>query len=120
MNDRDSALENIMRFMDDEDDLDTTDPLDHFTEELIDQRLEKLDSLQAALEHEISDYSLEKTKDIIQLEDEKDIYRVMIFSKGMNAYIVVFGSDAKMTAWDKNTPNELMAQIFNVTVSLVR
>ena len=44
----------------------------------------------------------------------------MIFSKGMNAYIVVFGSDAKMTAWDKNTPNELMAQIFNVTVSLVR
>ena len=111
MNDRDSALENIMRFMDDEDDLDTTDPLDHFTEEQIDQRLEKLDSLQAALEHEISDYSLDKSK---------DIYRVMIFSKGMNAYIVVFGSDAKMTALDKNTPNELMAQIFNVTVSLVR
>ena len=120
MNDRDSALENIMRFVDDEDDLDTTDPLDHFAEEQIDQRLEKLDSLQAALEHGISDYSLDKSKGIIELEDEKDIYRVMIFSKGMNAYIVVFGSDAKMTAWDKNTPNELMAQIFNVTVSLVR
>ena len=120
MNDRDSALDNIMRFMDDEDDLDTTDPLDHFTEEQIDKRIDKLDSIQAALEHEISDYSLEKTKDIIQLEDEKDIYRVMIFSKGINDYIVEFGSDAKMTAWDKNTPNELMAQIFNVTVSLVR
>ena len=119
MNDRDSALENILRFMDDEDDLDTTDPLDHFTEEQIDKRIDKLDSIQAALEHEISDYSLEKTKDIIQLEDEKDIYRVMIFSKGMNAYIVVFGSDAKMTAWDKGTPNELLAQLFNVTVSLV-
>ena len=90
------------------------------SEEQIDKRIDKLDSIQAALEHEISDYSLEKTKDIIQLEDEKDIYRVMIFSKGMNAYIVVFGSDAKMTARDKNTPNELMAQIFNVTVSLVR
>ena len=51
INDRDSALENILRFMDDEDDLDTTDPLDHFTEEQIDQILEKLDSLQAALEH---------------------------------------------------------------------
>ena len=38
----------------------------------------------------------------------------------MNASLVVFGSDAKMTAWNKNTPNELMAQIFNVTVSLVR
>ena len=54
MNDRDSALENIMRFMDDEDDLDTTDPLDHFTEKQIDQRLEKLDSIQAALEQENS------------------------------------------------------------------
>ena len=118
MNDRDSALENIMRFMDDEESDDITNPLDHFTEEQIDKRIDKLDGLQAAFEHEITDYSLEKTKDIIQLEDEKDIYRVMIFSKGMNAYIVVFGSDGKMTAWDKNTPNELMAQIFNVTVAL--
>ena len=50
MNDRDSALENIMRFMDDEDELDTTDPWDHFSEEQIDQRLDKLDSLEAALE----------------------------------------------------------------------
>ena len=119
MNDRDSALDNIMRFMDDEESDDITNPLDHFTEEQIDKRIEKLDGLQAAFEHEITDYSLEKTKDIIQLEDEKDIYRVMIFSKGMNAYIVVFGSDAKMTAWDKGTPNELLAQLFNVTVSLV-
>ena len=98
MNDRDSAFDNIMRFMDDEESDDITNPLDHFTEEQIDKRIEKLDGLQAAFEHEITDYSLEKTKDIIQLEDEKDIYRVMIFSKGMNAYIVVFGSDAKMTA----------------------
>ena len=119
MNDRDSALDNIMRFMDDEDDLDTTDPLDHFAEDQIDKRIDKLDYLQAALEHEITDYSLDKSKDIIELEDEKDIYRMMIFSKGMNAYIVMFGSDVKMTAWDKNIPNELMAQIFNVTVSLV-
>ena len=88
MNDRDSALDNIMRFMDDEESDDITNPLDHFTEEQIDKRIDKLDGLQAAFEHEISDYSLEKTKDIIQLEDEKDIYRVMIFSKGMNAYIV--------------------------------
>ena len=120
MNDRDSALKNIMRFMDDdENDLDEVDPLDHFTEEQIDKKLDKLDAIQAALEHEISDYSIGKSKDIIELEDHKDIYRVMIFSKGMKAYTFVFGSDAKMTAWDKNTPNELMAQIFNVTVSLV-
>ena len=118
MNDRDSAFDNIMRFMDDEESDDITNPLDHFTEEQIDKRIEKLDGLQAAFEHEITDYSLEKTKDIIQLEDEKDIYRVMIFSKGMNAYIVVFGSDAKITALDKSTPNELMAQIFNLTVTL--
>ena len=118
LNDRDSALENIMRFMDNEEGDYLTNPVDHCTEEQIDKRIDKLDGLQAAFEHEITDYSLEKTKDIIQLEDEKDIYRVMIFSKGMNAYIVVFGSDGKMTAWDKNTPNELMAQIFNVTVAL--
>ena len=48
MNDRDSALENILRFMDDEDDLDTTNPLDHFTEEQIDKRIDKLNGLQAA------------------------------------------------------------------------
>ncbi len=30
MTDRDSSLENIMRFMDDEDVLDTIDPLDHY------------------------------------------------------------------------------------------
>ena len=118
MNDRDSALDNIMRFMDDEDDLDATYPFGSFYRRANRSRFEKLDSLQAALEHEISEYSLDRSKDIIQLEDEKDIYRVMIFSKGMNAYIVVFGSDGKMTAWDKNTPNELMAQIFNVTVAL--
>ena len=115
---KDEALSKIYEFMDEEDDLDTTDPLDHFTEEQIDQRLDKLDAIQAALEHEITDYSLEQTKDILQLEEEKDIYRVMIFSKGINDYIVVFGSNAKMSAWDKNTPNELMAQIFNVTVTL--
>ena len=34
--------------MDDEDDLDTTDPLDHFTEEQIDKRIDKLNGLQAA------------------------------------------------------------------------
>ncbi len=61
MNDRDSAFENIMRFMDYEDDFDSTDPLDHFTEEQIDQRLDNLDSLQAALEHEISYHSLDKS-----------------------------------------------------------
>tara|TARA_B100000579_G_C22389164_1_gene646504 strand:+ start:445 stop:579 length:135 start_codon:yes stop_codon:yes gene_type:complete len=44
----------------------------------------------------------------------------MIFSKGMKADIVVFGSEAKMNAWDKNIPNELIAQIFNVSVSLIR
>ena len=70
MNDRDSALDNIMRFMDDEESDDITNPLDHFTEEQIDKRIDKLDGLQAAFEHEISDYSLEKTKDIIQLFTE--------------------------------------------------
>ena len=103
MNDRDSAFDNIMRFMDDEESDDILNPLDHFSEEQIDKRIDKLDSIQAALEHEISDYSLEKTKDIIQLEDEKDIYRVMIFSKGMNAYIVVFGS-----VWHTKGPLETL------------
>ncbi len=117
---KDEALSKIYEFMNDDDDLDETNPLDHFTEEQIDQMLDKLDAIQAALEHDITDYSLEQTKDLLQLEDEKDICRVMIFSKGINDYIVEFGSDAKITAWDKNTPNELMAQIFNVTVSLVR
>ena len=55
MNDRDSAFDNIMRFMDDEESDDILNPLDHFTEEQIDKRIDKLDSIQAALEHEISD-----------------------------------------------------------------
>ena len=57
MNDRDSALQNIVRFMDEEEGDETTNPLDHFTEEQIDQRLSKLDGIQAAIEQEISDYS---------------------------------------------------------------
>ena len=46
MNDRDSALDNIMRFMDDEESDDILNPLDHFTEEQIDKRIDKLDSTQ--------------------------------------------------------------------------
>ena len=118
---KDEALQKIYEFMNcDDDDLDTRDPLDHFTEEQIDQRLDKLDEIQAALEHEINDYSLEQTKDVLQIEDDKDIYRVMIFSKGVKDYIIVFGSNANMTAFDKDAPNDLMAKIFNVTVSLNR
>ena len=118
---KDEALQKIYEFMNsDDDDLDERDPLDHFTEEQIDQRLDKLDEIQAALEHEINDYSLEQTKDVLQIEDDKDIYRVMIFSKGVKDYIIVFGSNAKMTAFDKDAPNDLMAKIFNVTVSLNR
>ena len=37
MNDRDSALQNIVRFMDEEEGDETTNPLDHFTEEQVDQ-----------------------------------------------------------------------------------
>ena len=37
MNDRDSAFDNIMRFMDDDESDDILNPLDHFTEEQIDK-----------------------------------------------------------------------------------
>tara|TARA_Y100001978_G_C23591509_1_gene384106 strand:- start:311 stop:448 length:138 start_codon:yes stop_codon:yes gene_type:complete len=45
MNDRDLALQNIMRFMDEDEGEDTTNPLDNFTEEQIDQRISKLDEI---------------------------------------------------------------------------
>ncbi len=60
MNDRDSALDKIMRFMDEEEGDDILNPLDHFTEEQIDKRIDKLDSIQAALEHEINGETLEE------------------------------------------------------------
>jgi len=118
---KDETLQKIYEFMNcDNDDLDQSDPLDHFTKAQIDQRVDKLDAIQEALEQEINDYSLEQTKDILQIEDDKDIYRVMIFSKGVKDYIIVFGSDAKMTAFDKDAPNDIMAKIFNLTVSISR
>ena len=39
---KDEALSKIYEFMNDDDDLDETNPLDHFTEEQIDQMLDKL------------------------------------------------------------------------------
>ena len=119
MNDRDSALQNIMRFMDEDEGEDTTNPLDHFTEEQIDNRLEKLNVIQAVLEKDIADYSIDKTMELLQLEEEKDIYRVMLFSKGLDQYLVVFTSDAQISAYDLNTPNDLLARCFNATASLV-
>ena len=64
---KDETLSKIYEFMNDDDDLDETNPLDHFTEEQIDQMLDKLDAIQAALEQDITDYSLEQTKDLLQL-----------------------------------------------------
>ncbi len=116
---KEEVLSKIIEFMKDDDDLDENDPWDHFTEEQIDQRLSKLDGIQAAIEKEISDYSLEKAKDILQLEEEKDIYRIMLFGKGLENYIVVFFSESKIKAYDLDTPNELLARLFNVTVLLV-
>ncbi len=51
---KDEALSKIYEFTND-DDLDETNLLERFTEEQIDQRLDKLDAIQAALEHDITD-----------------------------------------------------------------
>tara|TARA_Y100001968_G_scaffold326806_1_gene370593 strand:+ start:1093 stop:1227 length:135 start_codon:yes stop_codon:yes gene_type:complete len=43
----------------------------------------------------------------------------MLFGKGLENYIVVFFSESKIKAYDLDTPNELLARLFNVTVLLV-
>tara|TARA_B100000945_G_C19991910_1_gene416969 strand:+ start:148 stop:507 length:360 start_codon:yes stop_codon:yes gene_type:complete len=117
---KEEAYSRIIELMDEQEkDDEINNPLDHFTEEQIDNRLEKLNVIQAVLEKDIADYSIDKTMELLQLEEEKDIYRVMLFSKGLDQYLVVFTSDAQISAYDLNTPNDLLARCFNATASLV-
>ena len=79
---KEEAYSRIIELMDEQEkDDEINNPLDHFTEEQIDNRLEKLKVIQALLEKDIADNSIDKTMELLKLEDEKDIYRVMLFTK---------------------------------------
>lgn len=74
--------------------------------------VEMLDVLQATLEEEITNYSLESTED---LNDEENdwVSRVLWFSRGVNEFFVVLTPYGEIRASHKRISRELLSQIAN-------
>jgi hypothetical protein len=73
---------------------------------------EMLDVLQAILEEEITNYSLEFTEDVNDEENDW-ISRVLWFSRGNKEFFVVLTPYGEILASHKRIPRELLAQIAN-------
>jgi hypothetical protein len=74
--------------------------------------VEMLDALQAILEEEITNFSLESTED---LNDEENdwVSRALWFSRGDKEFFVVLTPYGVIRASHKKIPRELLSQIAN-------
>jgi hypothetical protein len=77
-----------------------------------------LDCITHMLEKEISNYSLTKTEDLYD-EDEDIMLRAHQFSRGMNEYWVVSSPMGHIRYTERHTPKNLIVQINNIAVNML-
>ena len=77
-----------------------------------------LDCITHMLEKEISNYSLTKTEDLYD-EDEDIMLRAHQFSRGMNEYWVVSSPMGHIRYTERHAPKNLIVQINNIAVNML-
>ena len=93
------------------------DALKHLAPEQLKGALEMLKTIQAALEHGISDYAIELTHDLLD-DDKPQIVRTFGFSKGIRDYYFCIDGTGMIRAVEQAMPNLLLDQILRVLDSI--
>jgi hypothetical protein len=86
--------------------------LGHLTPEELDSALKTLNTIQAALEHGISDYAIELTHDLLD-DETPQIVRTFWFSKGIRDYYFCIDGTGMIRAVEQAMPNHLLDQIMS-------
>ena len=91
--------------------------LAYMSQEVLDHYTENLDMVEALLENEIYDFSLDLTHTLLE-EEEPNLIRAFWFSKGMEDFYICIDGDFSIRAMDPDIPSNLIGQIFKDLVHL--
>ena len=104
-------------FLNDQDE--KANPEDYLSKEEIEERKRVLDAYQFALKHEITNYELELTDDLLDT-DESDLIRIFLFNRGMEDFAVLIRPCGLVAALSPNLPNELLADVMETIADVLR
>jgi len=89
-------------------------PTDWMSKEKIDFQTKNLDVLQKDIVYEISEYAVDLKEDLLsEHEEEPEIIRAIIISRGMSEYFVCFDSFGQIRSYSSKIPRDLIAKICN-------
>ena len=89
-------------------------PSDWMPQEKIDFQTKNLDVLQEDIEYVISEYAIDFKEDLLsEHEEENEIIRAIIISRGMSEYFVCFDSFGQIRSYSSKIPRDLIAKICN-------
>ena len=96
-------------------------PSDWMPQEKIDFQTKNLDVLQEDIEYVISEYAIDFKEDLLsEHEEENEIIRAIIISRGMSEYFVCFDSFGQIRSYSSKIPRDLIAKICNAMNLTVR
>ena len=89
-------------------------PSDWMPQEKIDFQTKNLDVLQEDIEYVISEYAIDFKEDLLsEHEEENEIIRAIIISRGMSEYFVCFDSYGQIRSYSSKIPRDLISRICN-------
>ena len=97
----------------------TLNPKDFMSEGEIKFEKQNLNTLQEAIEYEISEYAIDVKEDLLD-EGEKGFVRVIVLSRGMQEVFVCFDAKGQMRDYSKKIPRDVLSRIWNSMNHTVR
>ena len=92
----------------------TLSPSDWMSQEKIDFQTQNLDVLQEDIEYTISQYAVDLKEYLLsEHEEEPEIIRAIVISRGMSEYFVCFDSFGQIRSYSSKIPRDLIARICN-------
>ena len=90
----------------------TLNPKDFMSEGEIKFEKQNLNTLQEAIEYEISEYAVDVKEDLLD-EGEKGFVRVIVLSRGMQEVFICFDAKGQMRGYSEKIPRHLISRICN-------
>ena len=92
----------------------TLAPSDWMPQAKIEFQTQNLDILQEDIEYTISQYAVDLKEDLLsEHEEEPEIIRAIVISRGMSEYFVCFDSFGQIRSYSSKIPRDLIARICN-------
>ena len=99
----------------------TLAPSDWMSKEKIDFQTQNLNVLQEDIEYVISEYAVDLKEDLLsEHEEEAEIIRAIVISRGMSEYFVCFDSNGQIRHYSRKIPRELISRICNSMNQTIR